>query len=146
MNVTSKDHDYASRRVLDNHSAEACYNSYNSLKMNQPDKAIWAHSPNIYAVGAYIRVSIFKLQQKLTRHISYHSLLEALFIFPGKCQGQDKHNSIIFCIQWGMTSLAATAKREITQDWKTACLIIMRRAAHTHTHTPFTAHCTSLCD
>lgn len=34
-----------------------------------------------------------------------------------------------------MTSLAATAKREITQDWKTACLIIMWQAARTHTHT-----------
>lgn len=35
-----------------------------------------------------------------------------------------------------MTSLAATAKMEITQDWKTACLIIMWWAVHTtHTHT-----------
>lgn len=99
---------------------------------NQLDRPIWAHYPNIYAAWAYIRVSIFKLRQTLTHHISYHSLLEALFIFPGRCQGQDKHNSIIFCIQWGMTSLTATAKRQIIEDWKTACLIIMWQAARTH--------------
>ncbi len=39
-----------------------------------------------------------------------------------------------------MTSLPATAKREITQDWKTACLIIMWWAAHTHAHTHTHTH------
>ena len=101
---------------------------------NQLDGPIWAHYPNIYAVWAYIRLSIFKLWQMLTRRISYHSLLEALFIFPGRCQGQDKHNSIIFCIQWGMTSLAATAKRQITERLENR-LSDHHVAGSTYTHT-----------
>lgn len=113
--------------------ARTCENSSNSLKTNQPDKAIWAHSPNIYAVWAHIRVSIFKLRQELTRHIRYHSLLEALFIIPGKRQGWDKHNSIIFCIQRGGDITGSNS--QVGDHTRLENCLSDYCEAHTHTRT-----------